>query len=218
MSNRQRQGDGPNAPGNASGAFAVWVPVAVRYSDLDQQGHVNNAVYFTYFEQGRLGYFDAMRRLARAAAGRTSPPAPLPQGEGSTTQPPPLASPPEGEGSGGVSGTRALPIAPGATDDRLELPLVVSEASCVYRKPIASLAPVAVGVRAARIGHASIVLEYAICAAPDGTLYATGSTTIVCVDPVSGRPRGLPPWTVAALRQLESGAQGSPSAAEGGRQ
>ena len=198
MSNRQRQGDSPNVPG----AFAVWVPVAVRYSDLDPQGHVNNAVYFTYFEQGRLGYFDAMRRLARAAAGRTSPPAPLPQGEGSS----------------GVSGTRALPIAPGATDDRLELPLVVSEASCVYRKPIASLAPVAVGVRAARIGHASIVLEYAICAAPDGTLYATGSTTIVCVEPVSVRTRGLPPWTVAALRQLELGEQGSPSAAEGGRQ
>ncbi len=198
MSNRQRQGDGPNAPA----AFAVWVPVAVRYSDLDQQGHVNNAVYFTYFEQGRLGYFDAMRRLARAAAGRTSPPAPLPQGEGSS----------------GAAGARALAIAPGATDDRLELPLVVSEASCVYRKPNASLAPVAVGVRAARIGHASIVLEYAICAAPEGPLYATGSTTIVCVDPVSGRPRGLPPWTVAALRQLELGEQGSPPVEEGGRQ
>ncbi len=97
-------------------------------------------------------------------------------------------------------------------------PLVVSEASCIYRKPIASLALVAVGVRAARIGHASIVLEYAIRTAPDGPLHATGSTTIVCVDPVSGRPRGLPPWTVAALRQLELGEQGYPPAAEGGRQ
>jgi acyl-CoA thioester hydrolase len=197
MSHRQRQSDGPNA----SGEFAVWVPVAVRYSDLDQQGHVNNAVYFTYFEQGRLGYFDAMRRLARAAAGQAAPPAPRLQGEGSS----------------GVAGARALPIAPGATDDRLELPLVVSEASCVYLRPIASLAPVSVGVRAARIGHASIDLEYAIRSAPDGPLYATGGTTIVCVDLVSGRPRGLPPWTVAALRQLESGAQGSPSAEEGDR-
>jgi acyl-CoA thioester hydrolase len=192
MSQRQRQSESPNAPDT----FAVWVPVAVRYSDLDQQGHVNNAVYFTYFEQGRLGYFDAMRRLARAAAGQTSPPAPRA----------------EGEGSRGTPDARALAVAPGATDDRLELPLVVSEASCAYQKPIASLAPVVVGVRAARIGHASIVLEYAIRAALDGPLHATGSTTIVCVDPVSGRPRGLPPWTVAALRQLESGARRASSA------
>jgi acyl-CoA thioester hydrolase len=166
----------PSAAAPAAEAFALWVPVAVRYSDLDQQGHANNAVYFTYFEQGRLGYFDALRRLGCAAAGEDPAPAPT---------------------------TRALQVAPGATDDQLELPLVVSEAACAYRRPIASLAPLAVGVRAARVGHASLVLEYAACDEPGGVLYATGSTTIVCVDPVSGRPRGLPTWTLAALRRLE---------------
>jgi acyl-CoA thioester hydrolase len=184
MSEQRQRSESAPAPG----AYAVWVPVAVRYSDLDQQGHVNNATYFTYFEQGRLGYFDTVRRLARAAVSA------------------PLAAPAHGAGT---QRTRAVDVAPAATDDRLELPLVVSEAGCVYRRPIASLAPVCVGVRAARIGHASIILEYEIRAAPDGPLYATGSTTIVCVDPISGRPRGLPAWTVAALRQMEASAHTS---------
>ena len=29
-------------------------PVATRYSDYDAKGHVNNAVYFTYFESARV--------------------------------------------------------------------------------------------------------------------------------------------------------------------
>jgi acyl-CoA thioester hydrolase len=37
------------------------VPVEVRYSDLDAQGHVNNATFFTYFEQGRVAFFAELR-------------------------------------------------------------------------------------------------------------------------------------------------------------
>ena len=32
-------------------------PIEVRYSDLDPQGHLNNAKYLTYFEQARIHYF-----------------------------------------------------------------------------------------------------------------------------------------------------------------
>lgn len=32
--------------------------IAVRYRDLDQKNHVNNAVYGTYIEQARLRYLD----------------------------------------------------------------------------------------------------------------------------------------------------------------
>jgi acyl-CoA thioester hydrolase len=42
-----------------------WVPVEVRYSDLDVQGHVNNATFFTYFEQGRVAYFAELRARYR---------------------------------------------------------------------------------------------------------------------------------------------------------
>ncbi|MBW2677473.1 MAG: acyl-CoA thioesterase [Deltaproteobacteria bacterium] len=31
----------------------------VRFRDLDAMGHVNNAVFFTYFEQGRLDFFNS---------------------------------------------------------------------------------------------------------------------------------------------------------------
>jgi acyl-CoA thioester hydrolase len=36
--------------------FRFYHPVEVRYGDLDPQGHVNNASYLTYMEQGRVAY------------------------------------------------------------------------------------------------------------------------------------------------------------------
>lgn len=38
-------------------AFRYKQKVEMRWSDLDEVGHVNNAVYLTYFEQGRAFYF-----------------------------------------------------------------------------------------------------------------------------------------------------------------
>ena len=38
------------------GDFHFYHPVEVRYGDLDPQGHVNNAKFLTYFEQGRVHY------------------------------------------------------------------------------------------------------------------------------------------------------------------
>ena len=35
-------------------AFPVRVPDIIRYADIDRQNHVNNAVYSTYFETGRV--------------------------------------------------------------------------------------------------------------------------------------------------------------------
>jgi acyl-CoA thioester hydrolase len=37
--------------------FRFYYPIDVRYGDLDPQGHLNNAKYLTYFEQGRIRYF-----------------------------------------------------------------------------------------------------------------------------------------------------------------
>jgi acyl-CoA thioester hydrolase len=38
----------------------VRVPLQIRWRDLDALGHVNNAVYLTYFEQARMGYIGAI--------------------------------------------------------------------------------------------------------------------------------------------------------------
>lgn len=35
--------------------FPVRVPDIIRFGDMDRQGHVNNAMYSTYFESGRVG-------------------------------------------------------------------------------------------------------------------------------------------------------------------
>jgi acyl-CoA thioester hydrolase len=155
---------------------SVWVPVDVRYSDMDEQGHVNNAVFLTYCEQGRIGYFNAVRQRGRALLAQTQA---VIQGRG-----------------------RAIEVAPAADDSRLELPLVIADAHLVYRRPIASLAPLVVGVRAVSLGRASLELVYAVCAEPRGAPYATGSTTVACVDLTSGRPRALPAWAIAAVRDL----------------
>lgn len=39
--------------------FTYTHPITIRYGDLDPQGHVNNAVYLTYLETARLGYYKA---------------------------------------------------------------------------------------------------------------------------------------------------------------
>src|SRR5215472_2642860 len=160
MSSRApRLGKGGKASDNVS-ATHFWVPVEVRYSDLDAQGHVNNATFFTYFEQGRVAYFAELR--ARH-----------------------------------ITSQSALP----GTHDS-DLPFVIANASCVYLRPIANLAPVLVGVRCSRITHASIEMEYAICDQPHGLPYARGTTLTVSIDPVSGRPRPLPEWARLALELL----------------
>ncbi|MFC4552819.1 MULTISPECIES: acyl-CoA thioesterase [Halorussus] len=37
--------------------YSVTTEVDVRFRDLDPMGHVNNAVYATYLEEGRTAYF-----------------------------------------------------------------------------------------------------------------------------------------------------------------
>lgn len=41
----------------------VRAEVRVRFADVDAMGHVNNAHYFTYFEQARVEYFKLFHEL-----------------------------------------------------------------------------------------------------------------------------------------------------------
>jgi acyl-CoA thioester hydrolase len=40
--------------------FRLWVPVTPRFRDTDAMGHLNNAVYVTYFEVARTAYWRAL--------------------------------------------------------------------------------------------------------------------------------------------------------------
>src|SRR5687767_15356368 len=42
------------------GEFRFEHPIEVRFADTDAFGHVNNAVYLTYFEAARAGYYAAV--------------------------------------------------------------------------------------------------------------------------------------------------------------
>ena len=39
------------------------IDLDVRFRDIDSMGHVNNAVYATYLEQARVGYFESVLSL-----------------------------------------------------------------------------------------------------------------------------------------------------------
>lgn len=43
-----------------TGEFRYEHPIEVRFADTDALGHVNNAVYLTYFEAARAGYYAAV--------------------------------------------------------------------------------------------------------------------------------------------------------------
>lgn len=36
--------------------YKLWTPINIRYGDTDRQGHLNNAVYCTFFESGRCAF------------------------------------------------------------------------------------------------------------------------------------------------------------------
>lgn len=40
--------------------FTYWYAMDVRWGDMDAQGHVNNAKYFTFFESARIAFFDSV--------------------------------------------------------------------------------------------------------------------------------------------------------------
>ena len=43
--------------------YALAVPLEVRFRDMDSMGHVNNAVFFTYFENARISYWRAVPEI-----------------------------------------------------------------------------------------------------------------------------------------------------------
>jgi acyl-CoA thioester hydrolase len=58
---RAGQGGAAGGARQAEG-YTLRVPIEVRFRDVDMMGHVNNAVYFTYFEVARTHYWKALGR------------------------------------------------------------------------------------------------------------------------------------------------------------
>lgn len=152
-----------------------WVRVEVRYSDLDAQGHANNAVFFTYFEQARVAFLAEMRARGLEQVRQEAR---------------------DGEhlGLGEMIDAGNTPRI-----EASDIPYVIASASCVYQRPIASLAPISIGVYCSELSRVSFEVRYVVCDERHETIYATGTTLIVNVDPATGRPRMLPEWMRRAL-------------------
>jgi acyl-CoA thioester hydrolase len=52
---------------SAPESFRFYHPIEIRYGDIDAQGHVNNACYFTYMEQTRVRYIGSLGLWDRRA-------------------------------------------------------------------------------------------------------------------------------------------------------
>lgn len=41
--------------------FKNSLPIQIRFSDIDAIGHINNNIYFSYFDLGKTNYFENLR-------------------------------------------------------------------------------------------------------------------------------------------------------------
>lgn len=165
-----------------------WVDVEVRYSDLDAQGRVNNAIFFTYFEQARVAFLAELRVRGLHH---------LRQEEVGVANSLPASSPAPGNGQLAPAGATGVGNAPRI--EATDIPFVIASASCVYSKPITSLAPIAIGVYCSELSRVSFELRYVVCDKERRTVYATGMTLIANVNVETGRLQMLPEWMRWAL-------------------
>ena len=44
--------------------FKTSLPIQIRFGDIDALGHINNNIYFSYFDLGKTTYFDTIKPTA----------------------------------------------------------------------------------------------------------------------------------------------------------
>ncbi|MFV0417783.1 MAG: acyl-CoA thioesterase [Dysgonomonas sp.] len=44
--------------------FKTSLPIQIRFGDIDAMGHINNNIYFSYFDLGKTAYFEKIRPTA----------------------------------------------------------------------------------------------------------------------------------------------------------
>nr|BBH95673.1 thioesterase [Thermogemmatispora argillosa] len=156
--------------------FPCWYPLQIRFRDLDPLSHVNNAVYFTYFEEARSYYLSLLERWLDGWPGEEAAPE-RQSGENPRIQ----------------TGPRAARYG-----------LLVKEVSCTYELPLIRSDRAEVGVRVSHVGRTSFIMEHQIRDAhKHERIFATGRSVMVWCDYRTGRPHPLPPALRHAFEQME---------------
>jgi acyl-CoA thioester hydrolase len=136
--------------------YPYELTLEVAFRDIDAMGHVNNAVFFSYFEHARIKYLGEIME------------------------------------SSGLLGSELL-----------DLPLILVEASCVYKSPALLTEILHIGAGISRFGNKSFDMLYRV-RGEDGRLVAYGRTVQVMYDYVARSAFPIP----AEVRQYVADYQG----------
>ena len=161
--------------------YPSWHQVQIRFRDLDPLAHVNNTVYFTYFEEARSYYFDQLDTWLNEWPSREE----HQEVESIVSHPPHnprIKTRPDGSHYG----------------------LLVKEISCTYELPLVRGDQIEVGVSVARVGRTSFTMEHQIRDMNEHErIYATGRSVMVWCNYLTGRPHPVPPSLRFAFEQME---------------
>ena len=164
-----------------SDIFPSWYPLQIRFRDLDPLAHVNNTVYFTYYEEARSYYFNRLETWLQEWPSREE----HQEVESIVSHPPHnprIQTRPDGSHYG----------------------ILVKEVTCTYVLPLVRSDTVEVGVRVVHIGRTSFVTEQQIRDADDHErIFATGRSVMVWCNYLTGRPHPIPPSLRFAFEQME---------------
>jgi acyl-CoA thioester hydrolase len=164
----------------------VWYPVQIRFRDLDPLAHVNNTVYFTYFEEARSYYFDQLD-LERWPSREEDQPVHMQEAQNAHT-------------------SRIQTASPGAHYGSL-----IKENECIYNLPLIRSDKAEIGVCVSKIGRTSFVMDLQIRDARDhARIFATGKTVMVWCNYHTGRPTPVPPILRSAIERMEERAFPAP--------
>ena len=162
-------------------AYPCWYPVQIRFRDLDPLAHVNNTVYFTYFEEARSYYFNQLETWLKEWPSREE----HQEVESIVSHPPHnprIQTRPDGSHYG----------------------ILIKEVTCTYMVPLVRSDIVEVGVRVVRIGHTSFLMDYQIRDVNEHErIFATGKSALVWCNYLTGRPHPIPPSLRHAFEQME---------------
>jgi acyl-CoA thioester hydrolase len=158
--------------------YRCWYPVDIRFRDLDPLAHVNNTVYFIYFEEARSYYFDQLKPwLAQWPSEQEHQ-----QVEASETPNPRIQTGPRGYQYG----------------------MLVKEVTCTYLLPLVRSDRAVAGSKVVKVGRTSFIMEHEIRDSIDQTrIFATGRSVLVWCNYYTGRPYPVPPSLRAAFEQME---------------
>lgn len=158
-------------------SYPSWYPVQIRFRDLDPLAHVNNTVYFTYFEEARSHYLSQLDPWLEQWPSEEEH-----QHKDEEPQNPRIQTGPRGHRYG----------------------MLVKEITCTYELPMVRGDNAEVGVRVTRIGRTSFILEYLIRDHEvHDRIFATGRSVMVWCNYHTGRPYPVPPSLRFAFEQME---------------